>query len=576
MFHAFFLGLNDVFFKRGQAEASSTQRPYCEGLLDNTSVAAFVGAFLGCLTTSYLSALGTAPAIASALATTLLCGQVLVIQTTRSLPDELFTAIYGGAFGGMTSVLWFSTNESDPSFWQLSLLPILLAMVCGFAFCIVAVFDRRGDRPLACGYGGRSGAIAAAACIVFAEIASRVGADDKLFRFVRPDAADATSTPAALTFVACLLGTFAVLLPVRRQGLKVPTIADRVFLSATIALIGLTGLHLSGLGDPNTLDAFYAGCFLGMSTPERLKGPIEATLAAVVLAALLVQVKRLLPGIGGSLGLAAFLTVMMFVTLNQITVALARLFRSREGAALTKRTRSSADDEATAEMRPFRSQSSFPERRRMRVSFNVVLAFAAIACLAPAVLFSPEGSVLGTAASPQISGSVVSIAEQPVSLETTANTADNSPSLVMSFAEVDRSDLRMPETLLVADRDAAMAQLKDASDASMPAPSEAKAPLPPPPVINGGATAAKESNEEIFREFLQWRATQSTEIATPAQKPPKKRRSPASQFIGPLAALSSPNAARPQESRPRRVVAPSATRPVEPSSRPIYPRGSVP
>jgi hypothetical protein len=282
---------------------------------------------LSCLTTSYLSALGFDPAIASALATTLLCGQVLVIQTPGLLPDELFTAIYGGTFGGMTPVLWFSNNVSDPSLLQLSILLTSLAIACGFAFYIVAVIDTRTGRPLAFGYGGRSGAIAAMACLIFVELASLAGADDTLFRSARADVLDASPTRAVLAFAACLLGTFAVLLSLRGQSLKSATIADRVFLAATIALIGLTGLHLSGLSDAGTSDAFYAGCFLGMSTPERLKGRIEAVLAAVVLTALLVQLRRLLPGVGGSLGLAAFLTVAVFVALSQITASVARVFR---------------------------------------------------------------------------------------------------------------------------------------------------------------------------------------------------------------------------------------------------------
>src|SRR5215467_11048284 len=47
-----------------------------DALLDNAPVAAFAGAFLGCLTTLDLSAFGLVPGLASALATVLLCGQL--------------------------------------------------------------------------------------------------------------------------------------------------------------------------------------------------------------------------------------------------------------------------------------------------------------------------------------------------------------------------------------------------------------------------------------------------------------------------------------------------------------------
>jgi hypothetical protein len=555
--------------------------------LYNSSGAAFVGALLGCLTSSYLSALGVAPAIASALATTLLCGQVLVIRTTSLLPEELFTAIYGGAFAGMTPVVWFSANAPDPSFLQLSMLFASLAIASGFAFCIVAAIDRRTARPLAFGYGGRAGAIAAVACLVFVELASLAGADDTLFRSARADVLDAN--PTALTFVACLIGTFAVLLPLRRQGMKSAKTADRIFLAATIALTGLIGLHLSGLNDASTLDAFYAGCFLGMSTPERLKGRIETVMAAMVLAALLVQVKRFLPGVGGSLGLAAFLTVAVVVALSQIAGFVARGFSGRRENLETV-TQSFAEDHiAIGESPRFQNQDSTEgtARWRARITANAILASLALGFLLLRVLLVSEGPLLNMAASTQAAGDSVSNPEQPVLFQAIPQAVDDALPSGMPSVEVDNAGLTVARDTLAAGQDVdgqvvhgqdvnGQAQLK--AQADTPAPSEAATPPAAQPGINGVPDGTKESGDTIFRRFLQWRAARSAEIAEPSRQPPKKKRNPLSQIVGSSATAASTATAvpvRPQAGRPHRATPPAAREPTGSSARPLYPRSSV-
>lgn len=571
------MSLIDVFSKHHREERASTEEPSGGALLYSSSGAAFVGAFLGCLTSSYLSALGVAPAIASALATTLLCGQVLVIRKTSLLPDELFAAIYGGAFAGMTPLLRFSNNASDPSFLHLSMLFTSLAIASGFAFCIVAAIDTRTARPLALGYGGRAGAIAAVACLVFVEVASLAGADDALFRSARADVLDAN--PTALSFVACLIGTFAVLLPLRGQGMKSAKTADRIFLAATIALTGLIGLHLSGLNDASVLDAFYAGCFLGMSTPERLKGRIEAVMAAMVLAVLLVQVRRLLPGVGGSLGLAAFLTVAVVVALSQIAAFVARGFPGRRENPETVTQPIAPDPIAVGESPPFEPPGSSVEGTagwRARVTANAILASLAIGCLLLRVLLVPEGPILNMAASTQVAGGSASIPEQPVLFQAIPQTVDDAIPPGAPSVEVEKTDVTMTRDSSVADQGVdGQAQLKDRADTATSAASEAAAPPTTQPDINGVPDGMKEPNDTVFRQFLQWRAARSAGIAEPSRQPPKKKRNRLSQIVGSLATAAATTAARPQVGRPHRATPTPGREPAGSSARPVYPRSSV-
>jgi hypothetical protein len=174
-------GPNEVFWKRDRSERTSLETPSTDTLLHYAPIAAFVGASLGCLTTLYLTAFGIVPGIASALATALLCGQLLVTRATSFFPDAFFLALYGGSFGGMTSVLRLTDSASGRSATLAGALFISLSIVCGLAFFIVAKIDTRSGAPIASGYGGRSGAIATVASLLFVELGRLFGADVEFF-----------------------------------------------------------------------------------------------------------------------------------------------------------------------------------------------------------------------------------------------------------------------------------------------------------------------------------------------------------------------------------------------------------
>ena len=316
--------------------------PCMSAASQSAAPSAFAGAFLGCLATLHFSAFGLVPEIASALVTTLLGGQLLISRSTILLTREFVPAVYGGAFGGMTSVLWLSGIGSDHPVVLVGALFISLSIVCGLAFSAVAVFDNSSGRRFAVGYGGRSGAIATVACVFFVELASLCGADDRLFRAAGADLADVNLGSLAPLIAACLTGTMVSLLVLRRERVAAADLADKTFVASVIALIGLIFVHLVSPTDARLLDAYYAGCFLGMSSRERLNGWIEAVLGAVVLASLIIQVRIFFPGIGGGLGLAAFVTVAVLVTLKQFTRGILPINRSENMATQLSTVRSRA------------------------------------------------------------------------------------------------------------------------------------------------------------------------------------------------------------------------------------------
>jgi len=526
-------GLPVVSSERARRELAVPALDPCMSSASKTAApAAFAGAFLGCLATLHLSAFGVVPEIASALVTTLLGGQLLVARSTIQLTGELVPAVYGGAFGGMTSVLWLSGIGSDHPIVLAGALFISLSIVCGLAFSAVAVFDNYSGRRLAHGYGGRSGAIATGACVLFVELASLCGADGRLFRAARADLADVSLGSLAPLVAACLAGTAVSLLVLRRERVAASDLADKTFVASLVALIGLMFVHLMSPTDARLLDAFYAGCFLGMSSRERLNGWIEAVLGAVVLACLIVWVSIFIPGIGGGLGLAAFGTVAFLVTLKQFTRFILPINRSENMATQLSTVRSQAGLSV--------ANPQFESRRSTwsEISWRPAAAIASLAVAA---------AVIGGLVWPTqfVSKKSISVATAPVSV---VDEVTPDPAALQAEVRSDASDAATP----LGTAEASSGSTASAQNASSENPSEISAASPAglrlssaavderaagseepktaPPVISEviaarepalGETQKAEddvTHSALFREFLQWRAARVSGVAPTARQ----------------------------------------------------------
>jgi hypothetical protein len=293
--------------------------PSKDALFDNAAVAAFAGAFLGCLTTLGFSAFGIVPCIASALVTALLCGQLIITRAASFFSGAFFPALYGGTFGGMTPVVWLGDGAFCRSVILTGLLFFSLPSVCGLAFSVVAKLDIRSAAPFGSGYGGRLGAIATVASFLFIELVGRLGADVGRLHGIPIGGSDVESWAAPLGFLASLGGILGTMFALRQRRAMAAGVAARIFIASVVALVGLLSMHLLDPDNTSTLEAFYAGCFLGMSTPERLRGWFQPLFGALVLTAVLVLVRAFLPDVGGGLGLAAFVTMVLLVALSRAT-----------------------------------------------------------------------------------------------------------------------------------------------------------------------------------------------------------------------------------------------------------------
>ena len=528
-------GPHQFFWKRGGKETISSETLSTGVLVNSAPAAAFAGAFLGCLATLHLSAYGFVPAIASALATVLLCGPLLVTRTTGLFPGEFFAPIYGGTFAGMTPVLDLRDNAPGASLMPASALFVLLSIVSGIAFCVVAEIDARSGRRLAGGYGGRSGAIATVASFLFVEAALLLGADDRLFRAAHAEMLDAGLRSLALTCAAGMIGMCATLLVLRRRSVASAEPAERIFIAAAVALIGMMVLYLNDANDAHTLDAFYAGCFLGMSTPERLKGWIQPVLGVILLTAILVVDKTLLPDIGGGLGFAAFVAVVVLQAPSRLTTWTSRL-PTWTKTWLTTSNRTRGKPLQTAALASA-SVSPIPEMPIRGAAIAASLA----SLLVMGWFAMPHQVASGEPGLNMVSAPVVvpaaQILEQVALVQGKPNSVDEATPIGLPPGTAS-SDAVNPDPALSLELN--VRDILAAHGVSADTRAEAgRADL-----IAGAATqtteavqsetridAATQSNDEIFREFVQWRAARAGAVAQVRPQPVKRSRNPAFQVV---------------------------------------------
>ncbi|BAM87095.1 hypothetical protein S58_10840 [Bradyrhizobium oligotrophicum S58] len=272
-------------------------------------LASFIAAFLGCLMTLHLSAAGLSPLIASATAALLLSSSLILTRTAELVPSTFFSSAYGGSFVGMTPVVLLNASVIRAGL-PLDAAFVLLSLFCGLVFCLGCALDMWLRGGLARGYGGRLGALAAVASFLFIGLAPLLGADGELFPIARRGVLEQGIGGAAMTFVVCTAGMLATMAALRWAPVAGSRRAVRIFVAAAVAFAGLVMLQQFVPSDASDLDAYYAGCFIGMSSQRRLRSLLQAMAAAVLLTALLILTGPILPSVGGSLGYIAFVSVI--------------------------------------------------------------------------------------------------------------------------------------------------------------------------------------------------------------------------------------------------------------------------
>jgi hypothetical protein len=541
--------------------------PGARGAWKRAALAAFAGAFLGCLATLHLGAFGIVPEIASASVTTLLGGLLLISRSTMPSTREFVPAVYGGAFGGMTSIHWPGALGSDHSIMLAGTLFLALSIVCGLAFSAGAVFDVRSGYRFTHGYGGRSGAIATVACLIFVQLAVSYGVDDRLFHAARADLSGFDLGSVATIIAACLAGTAVSLLVLRQSRVASSDLADKTFVASAIALAGLIVVRRISPTDALLLDAYYAGCFLGMSSRARLNGHIETLLGAVILAGLIIQVGLFLPGIGGGLGLAAFATVAVLEISRQFARFVVPGSRG-EGMASRLATDPSPAGHSLAGPPSGRRESTWIGR-----SWRPAAAVAGLAVLAVTMggsiwttRFASNGAVPVVTASMSAVGEVAVDPAAPKAGES-RDAADAAAPLAIADANTDPgvSDQTAPnqDPSKTGAADPVVNLFSVAVDERATGSEAPKAPIAArePEIAEAQTTGSHADQATLFREFMQWRAAR----VVPNVRPNAAESQPRSRRAAGLAAASPGSPSRSVPSSSAEPATAPAARPRRPS-----------
>ncbi|CCD90530.1 conserved membrane hypothetical protein [Bradyrhizobium sp. ORS 375] len=268
----------------------------------------FAGAFLGCLATLHVSAWGLPPALASAAVTVVLCAG-LVLASPGNLAATIFSSsVYGGSFSGMTPIGQLSDSVARTGLPQEASI-YLLSIFCGLLFCIFTAIEIQRRIVLLEGYGGRLGVLAALGSLLFVTLGPWLAGQGGTLHLAYLNQFDQELDGSLGILAACLVGTYLTLSIQRLPHVADAGRAARTFVSATLAFAGMVVIQALWSDQRCLVDAYYAGCFLGMSSPQRLSGRLQPILAALTLTVVLVQASTVLPMVGGSLGLAAFIAV---------------------------------------------------------------------------------------------------------------------------------------------------------------------------------------------------------------------------------------------------------------------------
>jgi hypothetical protein len=302
-----------------------------------------------------------------------------------------------------------------------------------------------------------------------------------------------------------------------------------------------------------------------MSTPERLKGRIEPFLGAVLLSVVLIQVKRFLPGVGGSLGLAAFVTVWLLVTLKRIMSRPALPDRnetlrppSLDGDAELVQPGERVitpcvvhQDSATT--RAFAAASAKP----MRTIGGAGLAALALGCL---LLPSKQTEVLDMTAASQVASEPTPVAQQLALLQTSPAPETGQPFEAPSVAPAN-SDVTPERTSVERAVDSKGQTAEPPAASSLQTITDVSTLHAPEPASGGVAPGAAGSDSTLFREFRQWLASRPLSVAE-ARPQPLRRDRHRTQVAGVTTAASTPQP-RARERQSDRLTPPAAIPPAQ-------------
>jgi hypothetical protein len=267
----------------------------------------FLHVIFGSVATSALLAAGVHPVLASSGATVFYLVVASLFRFRRQQP----AAVFCGTFAGMTSFFAFF-NRAPFSLGFSILIYLCIAILTGCLYVLIMHFEQKLPKQLFNGYGGRLGAIAfigSAACLVTTGLLIRLFSGDFQVAVLKNSATFSEKAPLVM-ILASALG--ALLTRILAKDIKSTIPGLNVVLSASVCgfVGGMIFLFLPPLG-PIASFYWYAGNFVGMSSTSILHSHPRILFAGAITGVFLAGLHYYGSGIGGLLGLSAFLAVIV-------------------------------------------------------------------------------------------------------------------------------------------------------------------------------------------------------------------------------------------------------------------------
>lgn len=269
-----------------------------------------IWALAGCMLTILIQFLGYSPVIASSLVGIMASCLAILLKDMNTFSASAFC----GSFAGMTSLSLIFGQENHFLYKKVLFLCFLLSLM--FGLIPFFILKTKEDKLFFHGYGGRLGVMAFFSVVIFIACKSFFYKEIP-FKFFSLSFINANCL--FIILISCLA---ALLTTIFSNYLKISVNSNYKILVSSLLTFCAYFIFYKFSNNLNLLSqAFYAGTFVGMSSVEMLSK--RHTLAAgSITGFILAFSENMFKGIGGKLGLTAFISVLLVLKTKELYVRL--------------------------------------------------------------------------------------------------------------------------------------------------------------------------------------------------------------------------------------------------------------
>lgn len=260
----------------------------------------------GCIFTILIQSLGYSPVLASSLTGITASCLAIFLKDKNNYSANAFC----GSFAGMTSLSLIFGQENNFLHKKVLFLCFLLSlMVSLIPFFTLKTKD---GKPFFHGYGGRLGVMAFIAVVIFI-VCKSFFYNEIPFKLFSLSAVNANCF--FIIAISCLA---ALLTTIVSNYLKISVNSNYKILVPSLLTFCAYFIFYKFSNNLNLLSqAFYAGTFVGMSSVELLSKR-HTLVAGSIAGFILAFAENIFKGIGGKLGLTAFIAVLVVLKIKDV------------------------------------------------------------------------------------------------------------------------------------------------------------------------------------------------------------------------------------------------------------------